>query len=93
MFSLRTLAGGLAHDFNNILTSVIGNIDLIDLVNNPIDENQGYLGEIRMASNSAKVLVNQLLTFSKPAELVKEVFSIADLLEDSIQFFYMGNGC
>jgi len=72
MEAIGVLAGGVAHDFNNILTSIIGNADLAQMKsdkNNPIYKN---LGEISRAGERAATLTRQLLAFSRK-ELIKPV--------------------
>ncbi|MEA2013280.1 MAG: PAS domain S-box protein, partial [Verrucomicrobiota bacterium] len=63
--SLGTLAGGIAHNFNNILTTLLGNIsfaeELLDK-NNPARNRLVFAQE---AGQRAKKLVNHILTFSK----------------------------
>ncbi len=75
--SLGTLAGGIAHDFNNILTAIIGYNDLalMKVAENLQLDNE--LQEISMASQRARDLVNQILTFSrkKDKEIVPVKFS------------------
>jgi two-component system cell cycle sensor histidine kinase/response regulator CckA len=63
--ALGTLAGGIAHDFNNILTAIVMNQELamMDLTN-PAELTE-RLSEIGRASNRARDLVRQILTFSR----------------------------
>jgi len=63
--ALGTLAGGIAHDFNNILTAIIVNqeLALMDLAEPAVVSQR--LSEIGRASNRAKELVRQILTFSR----------------------------
>ena len=65
MEALGTLAGGVAHDFNNILGVIIGNVALArEQARNPalLEES---LVEIAKAGQRAKLLVNQILIFSR----------------------------
>ncbi len=65
MEAIGTLAGGVAHDFNNILMAIQGNVDiaLMDVQkDNPVYLN---LMEIRQASERASDLTRQLLLFSR----------------------------
>ena len=63
--ALGTLAGGIAHDFNNILTAIVVNQELALMdVDQPAEVRQ-RLAEIGLASNRAKELVRQILTFSR----------------------------
>lgn len=72
MEAIGTLAGGVAHDFNNVLTPIMGYTEIVRLKL----ENDGYEGEkvytyldeILKASKRAKLLVEQVLTFSRSNE-------------------------
>lgn len=62
--SVGMLAGGVAHDFNNVLTMILANVDLLDRWSaNP--EQRSRLGEIRHGSLQAANLTKQLLAFSR----------------------------
>jgi PAS domain S-box-containing protein len=68
MEAIGTLAGGIAHDFNNILASIMGFTELaLDDVKDGsiIHEN---LQEVVVASNRAKDLVTQILTFARQSD-------------------------
>jgi PAS domain S-box-containing protein len=65
MESIGTLAGGVAHDFNNVLTAIIGNIQLV-LEGVPRDSpDYPLFAEIEKAANRATSLTRQLLAFSR----------------------------
>ena len=88
--SVGILAGGLAHDFNNILTAIMGNISL---AKNYIDqEDRAYkrLQEADRASLRAKDLTQKLLTFSKGGAPVKKMASIEELFRESAGFTLSG---
>jgi signal transduction histidine kinase len=55
------LAGGVAHDFNNVLTGVLLYCDLLMSVLGPSDRARKYAEEIRKAGLQATGLVRQLL--------------------------------
>jgi PAS domain S-box-containing protein len=66
--AIGTLAGGIAHDFNNILAPIIGYTE-ISMSQLPEDsELRGNLSKVLQASNRAKDLVQQILTFSRQRE-------------------------
>jgi PAS domain S-box-containing protein len=88
--SLGLLAGGLAHDFNNILTVISGTISLAQMFidsNNQISEN---LAAAEHGCQRAKSLTQQLLTFSKGGAPVKKAASISELIRDSTDFVLSG---
>jgi PAS domain S-box-containing protein len=90
--SLGVLAGGLAHDFNNILTSVVGNISLARLAT--ASENHEAAERLEHAEHAcvrARGITNQLLTFSKGGAPLKSSTSIATLVEDCVTFALRGS--
>jgi two-component system cell cycle sensor histidine kinase/response regulator CckA len=90
--SLGTLAGGIAHDLNNILTVISGNIGLAQ-IEAPADSGNllGFLSKAGQAAQHAAHLSSQLLTFSKGGAPLKKVISIGDLLEHSAEFSLYGS--
>jgi PAS domain S-box-containing protein len=89
--SVGILAGGIAHDFNNILAAIIGNINLALYDSNLGEGTRRLLTEAEKASLRAKALTQQLLTFSKGGEPVKETASIAEIIRDSADFVLSGS--
>ena len=68
MEAFGQLAGGVAHDFNNMLTVIFGNTELLQL--GQVSPQQKYLlEEIAKASERASNLTQQLLTFSRQQPL------------------------
>src|SRR3954469_7506639 len=90
--SLGTLAGGIAHDLNNILTVISGNIGLAQ-IEAPVDSGSllGFLSKAGQAAQHAAHLSSQLLTFSKGGAPLKKVVSLCDLLEHSAEFALYGS--
>jgi two-component system, cell cycle sensor histidine kinase and response regulator CckA len=58
------LAGGIAHEFNNILTTVMGHATLLSESLGPDDTRQEHASEVRRSAERAAVLTRQLLVFS-----------------------------
>jgi two-component system cell cycle sensor histidine kinase/response regulator CckA len=90
--SLGTLAGGIAHDLNNILTVISGNIGLAQ-IEAPVDSGSllGFLSKAGQAAQHAAHLSSQLLTFSKGGAPLKKVVSMGELLEHSAEFSLYGS--
>ncbi len=92
--SLAILAGGLAHDFNNILTAIIGNISLIKLrmqnANCP-EKLMQLLIKAEQASMRAQGLTQQLLTFSKGGAPIKKAATIKELITSTVEFALRGS--
>ena len=90
--SLGTLAGGIAHDLNNILTVISGNIGLAQ-IEAPSDAGNllSFLAKAGQAAQHAAHLSSQLLTFSKGGAPLKTVVSISDLLAQAAEFSLYGS--
>lgn len=90
--SLGTLAGGIAHDLNNILTVISGNIGLAQ-IEAPADSGSllGFLSKAGQAAQHAAHLSSQLLTFSKGGAPLKKIVSVGELLERSAEFALYGS--
>lgn len=90
--SLGVLAGGIAHDFKNLLTAILGNISLVKAYGNPDDKAYKRLTEAEKACIRASDLTGQLLTFSKGGVPVKRlVSSLGELVKDTASFAVSGS--
>lgn len=88
--SVGILAGGIAHDLNNLLTGIVGNLSLIRACGSSVDRDR-RLGEAEKAAMQIRDLTQQLLTFSKGGAPILETASIGDLLKDSASFMLRGS--
>ena len=75
--ALGVLAGGLAHDFNNILTIILGNVSLARLQLHDPEKVTKQLEKAENATARAKDLAEQLLTFARGGEPVKKIVEVA----------------
>lgn len=82
MQAVGQLAGGMAHDFNNVLTAIIGFSDLLLAKHRPTDPAFADIMNIKQNANRAANLVRQLLAFSRRQTLRPEVLSLTDVLSD-----------
>src|ERR1700730_18494025 len=90
--SLGTLAGGIAHDLNNILTVISGNIGLAQIeASNEARVLLAALSKADQAAQHAARLSGQLLTFSKGGAPVKQIASMEELLRQSAEFCLYGS--
>lgn len=81
--ALGTLAGGVAHDFNNTLATILGNVELARQ-----DVGSGHpalvsLNEIGEASHRAKDLVQQILAFGRRQTFERKAVSLAPVVEET----------
>jgi two-component system cell cycle sensor histidine kinase/response regulator CckA len=82
MEAVGQLAGGVAHDFNNVLTAIIGFSDLLLLKQRPTDAAYRDIMNIKQSAHRAAGLVHQLLAFSRRQTLQAEVLDLGETLTD-----------
>jgi two-component system, cell cycle sensor histidine kinase and response regulator CckA len=66
MEAIGRLAGGVAHDFNNVLTAILGSADLMSLMLEPDDPKWAEADAIKRAAERGAALTKRLLAFSRP---------------------------
>ena len=86
MEAIGTLAGGIAHDFNNILSVIIGNSEILDLTDAVNPSAKDGLNQIMAASQRARLLVKQILAFSRHARQEKLVINLKPIVKETIDF-------
>ena len=83
--SIGQLTGGVAHDFNNILSSIMGYTSLaIEECPENNQEFLGYLEEVSKAGTRAKELIAQLMAFSRRETKEAELLSLAELVTEAL---------
>lgn len=81
MQAVGQLTGGVAHDFNNILTVVMGNLELYSAVETTQEKDQ-LASEAYEAAKRASVLTSQLLAFSRQATLLPTPIKVKAFIDD-----------
>ena len=83
--AIGTLAGGIAHDFNNILFPIVGYTELtMDDIPEDSQARQN-LEEILKATNRAKELVQQILTFSRQGGQERKPLQVQFLIKEALK--------
>ncbi len=82
--SIATLAGGLAHEFNNILTSILGNAELLNIRLDDSDISKKQTKSIIAGSEHLADLTKQILAFAKGGKYLDQLISLNEQINDSL---------
>ncbi|HUL00040.1 MAG TPA: PAS domain S-box protein [Nitrospirota bacterium] len=85
MESVGRLAGGVAHDFNNMLTAIIGYSDLALQKIDPSSPLHADLEQIRQAAKRSANLTNQLLAFARKQTIAPRVLDLNEMVEEMLK--------
>ena len=80
MEAIGTLAGGVAHDFNNILTVIMGLGNVIQMSLGPDDRIKPLVDQIVLSSERAADLTKSLLAFSRKQRITLEPHKVNDVV-------------
>ena len=89
MESLGVLTSGIIHDFNNVLSGILGYASLLDKKMERDSKLKKYVNTIISSSERASAMINQILNFSRRRLAEKEVININDLIREAIDFISM----
>jgi two-component system cell cycle sensor histidine kinase/response regulator CckA len=89
--SVGTLAGGVAHDYNNLLAVILGNISFAKMLTNPSSKIYERLTDAEDATIKGKELTYRLLAFSRGGDSLKKVASLKGIIMDSARLTLSGS--
>ena len=89
--SISVLASGIAHDYNNLLTTLLGNLNLIRMNPEDIENNELYFTEAEDAITRAKKLTDQLATLAGSEIPVKKVLALGPMLKELTNVCLIGS--
>jgi PAS domain S-box-containing protein len=85
MEALGTLAGGTAHEFNNILGIIVGHGELAKMELGEDHQVSKHLDEVLKASQRAKEIVQQILTFTRQQRDQRELILLQPIVADAVK--------
>ncbi|MEM9099095.1 MAG: ATP-binding protein [Pseudomonadota bacterium] len=86
MEAVGKLAGGVAHDFNNVLTAIRGHCDFVLMGRETGDPDYDDLLQIKQNTNRAASMVRHLLAFSRQQTLQPALLNVGDVISDAHVF-------
>jgi len=89
--SISALSGGIAHDYNNLLTAIMGNMSLALEHVKTDSKLSDLLEQALAASRVAKTLTRRLITFSKGGQPTKKPTDIVNVIENTVAFSLSGS--
>jgi signal transduction histidine kinase/ActR/RegA family two-component response regulator len=84
MEALGTLAGGIAHEFNNILAGLLGFATMLHREVPPKSRAGFYVQQVHQAGTRAKELVQQILTFSRAESLERQPLALDQVVQEAL---------
>ena len=88
--SLATLAGGIAHDLNNMLLAILGNISLATVAAS-VSEARERLAAAEAAGEQAQSLTKQFLTFAKGGAPIKKRQNLKEIIQEAVRLALSGS--
>ncbi|MDC7714245.1 PAS-domain containing protein [Vogesella sp. LYT5W] len=91
---LGQLTGGVAHDFNNFLVAILGNLELLEQRTDLPDDARRRLERAHGAANKAAALTRRLLAFARRQPLTTEIVDLDDMLQEMLDLieYSVGDG-
>jgi PAS domain S-box-containing protein len=85
MESIGALAGGIAHNFNNLLTAILGYAELLQEYSDLDAESKQKVNNIESSARKAGVLISKLLSFSRKERFELLPLNLNDVINDSVK--------
>lgn len=84
MEAIATLAGGIAHQFNNALSTITGNLGLLEMDLSDIEDMTKYVGPMKDSAHRMAQLTSQLLAYARGGKYQAKTISLSDFVRDTL---------
>jgi PAS domain S-box-containing protein len=82
MEAIGVLTGGIAHEFNNLLSPILGYAEMLLMEVSDNDTHKSYLERIYLAGNKSKVLVQQMLAYGRQSISKRELIKLDAIVDE-----------
>ena len=93
METIGTMANGIAHDFSNILSPIIGYTDLLHEMVDPGEKIAQFIDRIAVSAKRARELVRQIHTFGQPESEVRDPVQVAKIIDEVLTLLKGNTPC
>ena len=90
MEAIGTLASGIAHEFNNALTGIVGNAQLLEMEFSENEDIREYCELMKVSSHRMANLTSQLLAYARGGQYRAEALSLSNFVENTLPFVKSG---
>ena len=87
MEAIGTLAGGLAHDFNNLMMGILGNVSIMMLDTEITSPHYEKLKKVEQLIQSGSTLTSQLLGYARKGKFELKILDLNKIVKDSVEIF------
>lgn len=85
MEAIGTMAGGISHDFNNILTVIFGRLELATMMLPEESKARNHINDALTAADRAKDMIKQILSFCRKTEEERKPFHIKLIVAEAVK--------
>ncbi|MBP7764221.1 MAG: hypothetical protein KA113_03420 [Syntrophaceae bacterium] len=82
--AIATLAGGIAHQFNNALAVIYGSLEMLQMNGDDHPESQKFLGSLKTSADRMSRLTDQLLAYAEGGKYQPRPFSVNDVVNEVV---------
>ena len=83
--AIGTLASGIAHEVNNMLTPVMGYLEMLSSLMDEGTKELEYTGQLRMCAEGIRDIISQLLSVSRKSKGGRQVVNLSDMVRETMK--------
>lgn len=88
----NTIAAGISHDFNNILSIIVGNTSLAQMELEKSSRVHSMLGQIEKAANMGKSITHKFINFSQTRKVYRQNMPVSLVINEAVSLILASTG-